>query len=61
MNLHYILLVFLLMAYSFTTINLPASFSIDNLPDLVEESINVSNSKLEKYWTRTNAEKLGKT
>jgi len=40
-NLYFLLLAFLLVACSFTTINLPTSASTNNLPDLVVDSINV--------------------
>ena len=40
-HLYPILFAFLLVACSFTTINLPASASTNNLPDLVVDSINV--------------------
>lgn len=40
-SLHFILFVFLLMACSFTTINLSTSVSTGDLPDLVVDSINV--------------------
>ena len=41
-DLYFILFAILLMACSFTTINLPTSASTNNLPDLVVDSINVS-------------------
>jgi len=65
-NLYPILFAFLLVACSFTTINLPTSASTNNLPDLVVDSINVgmvdANGRcLNDYYIQTRIINQGNT